>query len=299
MKKTYRKFLNFFMLFLSSLMAFYGIFWLFWILGSLFINGIKYLKPELVYLDPTPPGVEGGGLRPAFVGHFIITSLATLIGIPAGIMAGIFFSEYGRNSTFFKVLRQITDIMVSTPSIIMGAVVYALLVKPIGHFNGLSGAVALALLMMPVIAVTTDEMLRLVPQQMREAAYALGAYKWQVIKDVVFRAAKVGILTGVLLGVARITGETAPLLFTALNNNSLNLDLMKPMASLTVTIFNYVMGPYDYWHKQAWASAFILTMGVLLLSVIAKTVLNGNILKPLSHIARSFTKKGKEVSNSW
>ncbi|MEZ0361797.1 MAG: phosphate ABC transporter permease PstA [Hydrogenobacter sp.] len=292
--KTYRKFLNFFMLFLSSLMALYGIFWLLWILGNLFINGFKYLKPELVYLDPTPPGMEGGGLRPAFVGHFIITSLATLIGVPIGIMAGVYFSEYGKESTFFKVLRQITDIMVSTPSIIMGAVVYALLVKPLGHFNGFSGAVALALLMVPVIAVTTDEMLKLVPQQMREAAYALGAYKWQVIKDVVFRAAKVGILTGVILGVARIAGETAPLLFTAFNNTFLNLNLLKPMASLTVTMFNYVMGPYHYWHEQAWASAFILTMGVLILSIIAKLLLHGNLLKPLSYIARSFAKKNKE-----
>lgn len=292
--KTYRKFINFFMLFLSSLMALYGIFWLFWILGSLFINGLKYLKPELVYLDPTPPGMEGGGLRPAFVGHLIITSLATLLGVPIGIMAGVYFSEYGRNSAFFKVLRQITDIMVSTPSIIMGAVVYALLVKPLGHFNGLSGAVALALLMVPVIAVTTDEMLKLVPQQLREAAYALGAYKWQVIKSVVFRSAKVGILTGVILGVARIAGETAPLLFTAFNNNFLNLNLLKPMASLTVTMFNYVMGPYHYWHEQAWASAFILTMGVLILSIIAKLLLHGSLLKPIGYVARSFARKQKE-----
>lgn len=289
--KKYRKFVNIVMLSLSSLMALYGIFWLFWIIGSLFINGLKYLKPELVYLDPTPPGMEGGGLRPAFVGHFIITSLATLIGVPIGIMAGVYFSEYGRNSNFFRVLRQITDIMVSTPSIIMGAVVYALLVKPLGHFNALSGAVALALLMMPVIAVTTDEMLKLVPQQMREAAYALGAYQWQVIKSVVFRAAKVGILTGVILGIARIAGETAPLLFTSFNNNFLNLNLLKPMASLTVTMFNYVMGPYHYWHEQAWAAAFILTMGVLVLSVIARLLLHGSLIRPLTYVVRSFVRR--------
>lgn len=292
--KAYRKFLNVFMLSLSSLMALYGIFWLFWILGSLFLNGLKYLKPELVYLDPTPPGMEGGGLRPAFVGHLIITSLATFMGVPMGIMAGVYFSEYGRESAFFRVLRQITDIMVSTPSIIMGAVVYAVLVKPLGHFNGLSGAVALALLMMPVIAITTDEMLKLVPQQMREAAYALGAYKWQVISKVVFRAAKVGILTGVILGVARIAGETAPLLFTSFNNNFLSLNLLKPMASLTVTMFNYVMGPYHYWHQQAWAAAFILTMGVLVLSVIARVLLHRDIISPIAYIARSIVRRNRK-----
>jgi phosphate transport system permease protein len=292
-RKTRRKLFSNFMLFVSFLTAAYGIFWLFWILGSLVVNGFKYLGPELVYLDPTPPGEEGGGLRPAFVGHLIITSLATVMGVPVGIMAGIYFAEYGRNSKFFMTLRQITDIMVSTPSILMGAVVYAVLVKPVGHFNGFSGAVALALLMLPVIAITTDEMLKLVPKEMREAAYALGAYKWQVIKNVVMKAAKVGILTGVILGVARIAGETAPLLFTSFNNNVLTFDLRDPMASLTVTMFNYVMGPYHYWHQQAWAAAFILTMGVLLLSIIARVLLHRNILEPLFYIVRSITgKKG-------
>jgi len=292
-RKTRRKLFSNFMLFVSFLTAAYGIFWLFWILGSLVVNGFKYLSPELIYLDPTPPGEEGGGLRPAFVGHLIITSLATVIGVPMGIMAGIYFAEYGRNSEFFMTLRQITDIMVSTPSILMGAVVYAVLVKPVGHFNGFSGAVALALLMLPVIAITTDEMLKLVPKEMREAAYALGAYKWQVIKGVVMRAAKVGILTGVLLGVARIAGETAPLLFTSFNNNVLTFDLRDPMASLTVTMFNYVMGPYHYWHQQSWAAAFILTMGVLLLSIVARVLLHRNLLEPLFYIVRSITgKKG-------
>lgn len=293
--KTYRKFLNFFMLSISTFIAIYGIFWLFWILYSLFVNGFKYLKPELIYLDPTPTGVEGGGLRHAFVGHLILTSLGTLMGVPIGIAAGIFFSEYARHNRLFVIFRQITDIMVSAPSIVIGAVVYTILVKPLGHFNGLAGAVALALLMIPVIAITTDAMLKLVPQQMREAAYALGAYQWQVIKSVILRAAKVGILTGVLLGVARISGETAPLLFTSFNNAYMNLNLMKPTASLTVTMFNYVMGPYQYWHEQAWAAAFVLAIGVLLLSITAKLVLHGNLLKPLTYIVRSFTRsKDKE-----
>jgi phosphate transport system permease protein len=172
-------------------------------------------------------------------------------------------------------------------------VVYAVLVRPVGHINGFSGAVALALLMLPVIAITTDEMLKLVPKEMREAAYALGAYKWQVIKNVVMRAAKVGIMTGMILGVARIAGETAPLLFTSFNNNVLTFDLKDPMASLTVTMFNYVMGPYHYWHQQSWAAAFILTMSVLLLSIIARVLLHRNLLEPLFYIVRSITgKKG-------
>ncbi len=291
MRKRYRKVVNLLMLSLSGLLTVYGVFWLFWILGSLFISGIKYFSPELVYLDPTPAGMEGGGLRPAFVGHFILTTLATIIGVPIGLMAGIYFAEYGKDSDFFRVLRHITDIMVSTPSIIMGAVVYAVLVKPIGHFNGLSGAVALALLMVPVVAVTTDEMLKLVPQQMREAAYALGAYKWQMIKSVTLRAAKVGVLTGILLGVARISGETAPLLFTSFNNAFLNFNLMKPMASITVTTFNYVMGPYHYWHQQAWAASLILTLGVLMLSIFARLILHGKITNPFAFMFKRIKKE--------
>lgn len=268
-----RKLINYLMLFISFLTAMYGLFWLFWILGSLFINGFKYLSLNLFLLDPTPPGIEGGGLRHAFIGHFIITFLATLIGVPIGICAGIYYAEYGKNSRIFMIFKNITDIMVSTPSIIMGAVMYALLVVPFKQFNALSGILALALLMVPVISITTYEMLSLIPDTLREAAYALGAYKWQIIKDVTLKSAKFGILTGVLLGVARITGETAPLLFTAFNNFYLSLNIFKPMASLTVTIFNYVMGPYEYWHKQAWAASLFLTLLVLILSLSAKVVL--------------------------
>ncbi len=275
-----RKLINNIMLFISFLTALYGLFWLFWILGTLFINGFKYLTLDLFLQDPTPPGIEGGGLRHAFIGHFIVTSLATLIGIPIGICAGVYFAEYGRNSRFFIALKNITDIMVSTPSIIMGAVMYALMVVPFKQFNAISGVFALALLMIPVISVTTYEMLSLVPDTLREAAYALGAYKWQIIKDVTIRAAKVGILTGILLGVARITGETAPLLFTAFNNSYLSFNLFKPMATLTVTIFNYIMGPYDYWHKQAWAASLFLTLFVLVLSLVAKALLNFGTLNP-------------------
>lgn len=270
-----RKLLSNLFLTISTLMSLYGIFWLFWILFDLFISGLKYIHLDLITQDMHPAGVEGGGLRHAFVGHLIITSMATIIGVPVGVLSGIFFAEYGRDSRFVQILRSVTDIMVSTPSIVMGALVYAILIKPVGHFMSIGGSIALALIMMPVISITTDEMLKLVPGMMREAAYALGAYKWQVITKITVRAARVGILTGVILGVARITGETAPLLFTSFNNNFLETDILKPMASLTVTVFQYVMGPYEYWHEQAWAASLILTLGVLLLSIIAKGILQG------------------------
>lgn len=272
--KTRRKVKSFIMLSLSALMALYGLFWLFWILGALLVNGFRYLTPDLVLLDPTPPGMEGGGLRPAFVGHLILVGLATLIGVPVGLLAGLYLAEYASESRLSTLLRNVTDIMVSTPSIIMGAVVYAILVKPIGHFNGFAGGVSLAFLMAPVVAVTTMQILQLVPQPLREAAYALGAYRWQVVRYVVMRSARAGIITGIILGVARISGETAPLLFTSFNNNYLSLNLGKPMASVTVTVFNYVMGPYHYWHQQAWAAAFILTLSVLILSFLARWIIS-------------------------
>ncbi len=218
--------------------------------------------------------MEGGGLRPAFVGHLILVGLATLIGVPVGLLAGLYLAEYASESRLSTLLRNVTDIMVSTPSIIMGAVVYAILVKPIGHFNGFAGGVSLAFLMAPVVAVTTMQILQLVPQPLREAAYALGAYRWQVVRYVVMRSARAGIITGIILGVARISGETAPLLFTSFNNNYLSLNLGKPMASVTVTVFNYVMGPYHYWHQQAWAAAFILTLSVLILSFLARWIIS-------------------------
>ncbi len=270
-----RKAVNVLMLSLSVLTALYGLLWLFWILADVVLNGLKYMSFDLFLKDPAPPGVEGGGLRHAFVGHLIITSLATLIGVPVGIGTGIFFAEYGRHSRFVGFLRSVTDVLVSFPSIIVGTFVYAVMVKPVGHFMGVSGSVALALLMIPVIAVTTDEILRLVPNSLREAGYALGAHRWQVIKDITLPAAKRGILTGVILGVARISGETAPLLFTSFNNNFFTVNPLEPMASLTVTIFQYAMGPYESWHGQAWASALVLTAGTLLFFILSKIMVHG------------------------
>lgn len=269
----FRKVKSAFVLSLSFLTAVYGIFWLFWIIIDVFSKGFQNISIDLILQDPAPPGEEGGGLKHAFVGHLIITSLATLIGIPIGIAAGVFFTEYGRFSKFVDFLRTMTDSLVSLPSIIVGTAVYAIMVKPVGHFFGLSGSVALALLMLPVIAITTAQILKLVPDSLREAAYALGAFKWQVIKDVSLAAAKRGILTGVILGIARITGETAPLLFTSFNNNFTTYNIFEPMASLTVTIFVYAMGPYEEWHRKAWAASLILTVGTLIFFITAKYLL--------------------------
>lgn len=271
--KIRRKIENGIFLGLSFFSAAFGLFFLFWILGDLLVNGFKYINLDLFTKDPVPAGMEGGGLRHAFIGHLIITFIGTIIGTPIGILAGIYFAEYGRTSKIAKIGRNIVDIMVSNPSIVIGAVVYAILVKPVGHFMGVAGGVALALLMVPVIVITTDEMMKLVPKETREAAYALGAQPWQVSFNIVLKAAKVGVLTGIILGVARISGETAPLLFTAFNNNFTTLDPTKPMASLTVTVFQYAMGPYDDWHRQAWAASFILTFGVLLASIIARYII--------------------------
>jgi len=265
------------MLSLSTVTALYGIIWLVWILLDVVIEGFSYLSLDLFLEEPVPAGMEGGGLRHAFIGHFIITSLATLIGVPVGIGAGIFFAEYGRGRLFVRALRTVTDVIVSFPSIVIGTLVYAIMVRPAGHFMGISGSVALALLMIPVIAITTSEILRLVPDSLREAGYALGARRWQVIRDISLTAGKRGILTGVILGIARITGETAPLLFTSFNNSYTTFNPLEPMASLTVTIFQYAMGPYQEWHGQAWSAALVLTGGTLLFFILAKAVVRGSI----------------------
>lgn len=266
----WRKFKSNLILFFTFLTALYGLVWLVWIITDVTIKGFSNLSLDLLLKDPTPPGVEGGGLKHAFVGHLIITSLAVVLGVPIGIAAGVFFTEYGRYSRFVSLLRDLTDSIVSLPSIIVGTFIYAVMVKPVGHFFALSGSVSLALLMLPVIAITTAQMLKMVPDSLREAAYALGAYKWQVIKDVSLSVAKRGILTGVILGIARITGETAPILFTSFNNNFTTYNIFEPMASLTVTIFVYVMGPYDDWHRKAWAASLILTIGTLMFFILAK-----------------------------
>jgi phosphate transport system permease protein len=256
-----------------TLAAFFGLFWLIFILGDVLIHGIGALNPSLFTNDPVPPGIEGGGLRNAFVGHLIITSFATLIGVPVGVLGGTFLAEYARGRKIARVISVLSDIMVSVPSIVIGTFIYAVLVKPVGHFSGWAGAVALAIIMIPVVLRTTEDMLSLVPWTLREAAFALGAPYYKVIIHVVYRAAAAGILTGILLSIARVVGETAPLLFTSFNNSFFSANMNGPVSSLTVTIFQYAMGPYSSWHSQAWAASLMITVFILVLTVLGRFIL--------------------------
>ena len=258
---------------LSTLAAAMGLFWLVFILGDVLVHGLKALNLSLFINDPVPPGVEGGGLRNAFIGQLIITLCATLIGVPVGVLGGTFLAEYARGRKLARTISILSDIMVSVPSIVIGTFIYAILVKPVGHFNGWAGAVALAIIMIPVVLRTTEDMLSLVPWTLREAAFALGAPYYKVIIQVVYRGAATGILTGILLSIARVAGETAPLLFTAFNNSFFTLDMKQPMSSLTVTIFQYAMGPYDNWHAQAWAAAFVITIFILILTILGRLII--------------------------
>ncbi len=213
------------------------------------------------------------GLRNAFVGQLMITLCATLIGVPVGVLGGTFLAEYARGRKIARIISILSDIMVSVPSIVIGTFIYAILVKPVGHFNGWAGAVALAIIMIPVVLRTTEDMLSLVPWTLREAAFALGAPYYKVIIQVVYRGAATGILTGILLSIARVAGETAPLLFTSFNNSFFSLDMNQPMSSLTVTIFQYAMGPYDNWHAQAWAASFVITIFILILTILGRLII--------------------------
>ncbi|ADR32675.1 phosphate ABC transporter membrane protein 2, PhoT family [Sulfuricurvum kujiense DSM 16994] len=257
----------------STLSAIIALAFLFWILGVLVMKGVNALNWNIFIYEGSPPGYAESGLRHALIGQLILVGLATLIGVPLGIMAGTYLSEYGKNSKLAHTIRDISDIMMSAPSIVIGAFVYAVVVMPMGHFSAWAGAIALAIIMIPVILRTTDDMLQLVPGTLREAAFALGAPKYKVIIDVVYRGAKAGILTGVLLGIARVGGETAPLLFTSFNDNFFTTDLNEAMPSLTVTMFNYAISPYDDWQQLGWAAAFILSMFILGLNIMGRLIL--------------------------
>ena len=258
---------------LSTLSAIIGISFLLWILGILVTNGLEALSTTIFTAEGAPPGNSEGGLKHALIGQLILVSYAALFGVPLGILAGTYLSEYGLKSKMAETIRDISDIMMSAPSIVIGAFVYAIVVAPMGHFSGWAGSIALAIIMIPIILRTTDDMLQLVPSTLREAAFALGAPKYKVIIQVVYRGAKAGILTGVLLGVARVAGETAPLLFTSFNDNFLNTNMNEPMASLTVTIYNYATSPYEDWQQLGWAAAFILSMFILTLNIIGRLFL--------------------------
>jgi phosphate transport system permease protein len=240
------------------------------ILATLIFRGAGAVSSLVFTQDVPPPGGTGGGLRNAIVGSLILTSLGTLIGTPIGILAGTYMAEYGRYSRLTTVVRFINDILLSAPSIVMGLFVYTILVRPMHHFSGLAGAVALAVLVIPIVVRTTENMLLLVPNQLREAAAAIGMPRSLVIRYVAYKAAQAGMVTGVLLAIARISGETAPLLFTALNNQFFSTDLNAPMSSLPAVIFQFALSPYAEWQNLAWTGALLITASVLTLSIIAR-----------------------------
>jgi phosphate transport system permease protein len=269
--RSKRKLVNVVALALSlSAMAF-GLFWLIWILFTTFQLGISGLSWDLLTKMTPPPGGQGG-LANAIAGSLLMVGLATLIGTPIGILTGVYLAEYGAKTWLGQTTRFINDILLSAPSIVIGLFVYAIIVARVGNFSAYSGVIALALIVIPVVVRTTENMLLLIPNSLREAAYALGAQRWKVITQVTLRASSAGILTGILLAVARIAGETAPLLFTALSNQFWSMDLNEPMANLPVTIFKFAMSPYADWQQIAWAGVFLITMSVLTLNIIARVL---------------------------
>ena len=271
-----RRITNFVALVLSCATALFGLFFLGWILWTLVAKGIAGIDWQL-FTRMTPPPMQEGGLANAFYGSAVMCGLAILIGTPLGVLAGTWLAEYGNARKIGTMVRFVNDILLSAPSIVLGLFVYTLFIMQFGgNFSALAGALALAFIVLPVVVRTTDEMLRLVPSQMREAALSLGVPQWKVIVQVLYRSSLPGIVTGILLALARISGETAPLLFTALNNQYWTTDLTSPMANVPVVIFQFAMSPYENWHTLAWAGAFVLTMFVLLVSLLARAIVLRN-----------------------
>ena len=266
-----RKRMNRLALALSLAAMVFGVFWLVWILWETVRLGLGGLSLAL-FTEMTPPPNEAGGIANALFGSAVMVALATFVGAPIGIMAGVYLAEYDRSGWLASITRFVNDILLSAPSIVIGLFVYAVMVARFKSFSAYAGVLALALIVIPVVIRTTENMLALVPAGLREAAYALGTPKWKVILHITLRAARAGVITGVLLAVARIAGETAPLLFTALNNQFWNADLGKPMASLPVTIFKFAMSPYENWQQLAWAGVFLITVAVLGLNILARVL---------------------------
>jgi phosphate transport system permease protein len=267
-----RKWTNRIALGLSMCAMAFGLLWLVWILVTVLGIGASALKWSL-FTEMTPPPGGQGGLANAIAGSVIMVGLATLIGTPFGVLTGVFLAEYGQRSWIAELTRFINDLLLSAPSIVIGLFMYELYVAHAGSFSGMAGVLALALIVVPVVVRTTENMLQLIPNTLREAAFALGAPRWKVIMMVTVRAARAGIITGVLLAVARIAGETAPLLFTALSNQFWSVDLTKPMANLPVTIFKFALSPFPDWQRLAWAGVFLITLGVLAINIVARTLL--------------------------
>jgi len=265
-----RRLANFWGMLTSMVAMSLGLVVLIWILVVLFANGFAALDWNILSQDTPAPGTDGGGLRNAIVGSLMMVGLSVLVATPVGILAGIYLTEYGDQSKTAALTRFVTDIMLSAPSITVGLFVYAIAVATFGRFSGFAGSLALTLIAVPVVMRTTENMLRLVPGSLREAAFALGAPRWKVSMSVTLRAAQSGVITGVLLAIARISGETAPLLFTALNNQFFNDDMSKPMANLPVVIFQFAMSPYDNWIRLAWGGALLITLTVLVLNILAR-----------------------------
>ncbi|MEI8100817.1 MAG: phosphate ABC transporter permease PstA [Bacteroidota bacterium] len=272
-----RKLVNRIALMLSLGAMAFGLFWLIWILATIVKLGVSGIHLS-VFTQMTPPPGSAGGLANAIWGSVTMVGLATLLGTPIGILAGVYLAEYGQNTVLGHMTRFINDILLSAPSIVVGLFVYTAVVLPIGHFSGFAGILALAILVVPVVIRTTENILRLVPNSLREAASALGAPKWVMITQVTIRASQAGILTGILLAVARITGETAPLLFTALSNQFWSTNLNQPMANLPVTIYRFAMSPFSDWQELAWAAVLLITVGVLALNIVARSLFKQKIV---------------------
>lgn len=266
---SYRKLKNRLALSISLLAMAFGLFWLVWILATTIELGVASLSFRL-FVEMTPPPGSDGGLANAIVGSLITIGCATAIGTPIGIMAGIYLAEYGKHSWLGHTTRFVNDLLLSAPSIIIGLFIYDIYVAKVGHFSAIAGVMALSLIVIPVVIRTTENMLQLVPNSLREAAIALGAPRWSMIAKITLRASLAGIMTGIMLAVARISGETAPLLFTSLSNQFWTLDMDKPMATLPVTIFKFAMSPYTEWQQIAWAGVFLITLGVLSLNILAR-----------------------------
>jgi len=270
-----RQAVDFIVKMLSGLSAVMGVIMLGWILFEVISRGIGAINLSFFMKLPAPPGMSGGGLANAIVGTLLMTLLATVIGVIVGMFAGIYLSEFGKTNTLANAVRFSANLLGGTPSIIIGVFVYTLVVLPVKHFSGYAGSIALAIIMLPVVARTTEDMMLLVPNELRESALALGAPRWKVSTGIVLRAAKAGLLTGVLLAVARVSGETAPLLFTSLNSPYWPKSLNEPTANLTVTIFNYAMSPYSNWQQLAWGASLLIMAGVLLVNISARFIFRG------------------------
>jgi phosphate transport system permease protein len=273
-----RKLVNVIALITATAMTLFGLFWLAWILWTTFSQGAAALSPRL-FTEMTPPPGSDGGLLNAIFGSLLMVALGVAVGAPIGVLAGTYLAEYGRGSKLANTIRFVNDILLSAPSILIGLFVYELVVAQQGHYSALAGGLALAIILLPVVVRTSDEALRLVPNQMREAGLALGVPAWKVTTRIIYRAGATGIMTGILLAVARISGETAPLLFTALGNQYWSTDISQPMANIPVAIYNYANAPEDSAHVLAWAGAFVITAFVLLLNLAVRMLLRNRIVR--------------------